>query len=176
MSFTSLTLVSSLCSLSYAFVPEKRTRSGDTKNSEKLSSQTQLVLMKLFRKREFLDQIRSKTLCRHQSANQLCSKSNQSKNTYMYVWGGERCEEWPENNAQCQAIEFCAIEFFFLTEIHLFPTNLNPSSTSNFLMCTLLKHGSGVVIMLVGNMLHKRLPFCCNQLLESLLGRCYTPI
>ena len=91
-----------------------------------------------------------------------------SGHAYMYVWSGVRREEWTGNNVQCEAIELPEIEIFAcfsnrgMIQIHFFPTNLNPSSTSDFLMCTLLKYGSGVTVMLVGNMLHKRLPFCCN--------------
>ena len=72
------------------------------------------------------------------------------------------------NNVQCEPIEFHDIENFAcfsnrgMIQIHFFPPNLNPSLTSDFPMCTLLKYGSGVAIMLVGNRLHKRLPFCCN--------------
>lgn len=91
-----------------------------------------------------------------------------SVHAYMYVWIGEGCEEWTGNNVQCEPVELHEIETFAcfsnraMIQIYFFPTNLNPSSTSDFLMCTLLKHGIGVAIMLVGNMLNKRLPFCCN--------------
>ena len=81
----------------------------------------------------------------------------------MYVWSGDKCEEWTGNNVQCEPIELPEIvNFAYFSNrgmIHFFPTNLNPSSTSNFLMCTLRKHEIGVAIMLVGNMLHEKCHF-----------------
>jgi len=46
----------------------------------------------------------------------------------------------------------------------------------NLLICTLLEKWRQMIVMFVGNMLHKRFPFGCHHLLEALLGGCGTPV
>jgi len=43
-------------------------------------------------------------------------------------------------------------------------------------MRTLFEKWRGMIFMLVGNMLHERLPFGCDHLLKALLGGCGTPV